>query len=170
MALHVPKAPGFAQMLKEGAKVRPPLDGCADKWMDGCGRSLRVAVRGKPRKAGRAGRHHVSRGAGARGVLALPRSRPGASPPPLRRGDRCLPGPAGRCPAHAAFQKSLRGRGPALRLSPGPGPAASSRRPRDAPGPGSCLLCSESSQGSLDSNIQPGPVVEDVQKYPGLSA
>lgn len=120
MALHVPKAPGFAQMLKEGAKVRPPVDGCADKWTDGCGSRVRAAVRGKPREACRAGRHHVFGGAGAGGALALRLPRPG----PLRG----LSAGIGACPALQGGARSTRpsrnlcGAGMALPALPRAGP------------------------------------------------
>lgn len=53
MALHVPKAPGFAQMLKDGAKV-----GDRDRWLGGrVGLSLAARQRpaGVPREGSRKG-------------------------------------------------------------------------------------------------------------------
>lgn len=101
-----------------------------------------MAVREKPRQAGGPGGTTCPRGGGP-GVRALPLPARGPSAASALRGSE-PPGPAGRCPAHAAFQKALRGRDPTPRPSLPPGPALP-LHPRDAPGPGPCPRCSESS-------------------------
>lgn len=153
MALHVPKAPGFAQMLKEGAKVGAALG--RDRslrggvgWEEGAG-SLSVGARGRFWKAGRPRCSMRTAGWGP-GWLCAPRPpQLGIFRRPLWGGDwpRSVPGRAVGGERAAPGARGLREGSAAAASFPfsAPGGAASTSRrpgpPQSFPSsaPGSCV-------------------------------